>query len=56
MRAVLADQVWDPLSSSQTARLVAFVHRLVKGYPTVLNGDNRNTQVGLYTHTHTVYI
>ncbi|XP_067113629.1 PAX3- and PAX7-binding protein 1 isoform X1 [Osmerus mordax] len=47
--AVLADQVWDPLSSSQTSRLVAFIHRLVKGYPTVLNGDNRNTQEFLKT-------
>ncbi|RVE63892.1 hypothetical protein OJAV_G00140820 [Oryzias javanicus] len=42
--SVLAEQVWDPLSSSQTARLVAFVHRLLKGYPTVLHGDNRFTQ------------
>ncbi|MFT7818499.1 PAX3- and PAX7-binding protein 1 [Arapaima gigas] len=47
--AVLADQVWDPLSSSQTARLVAFMHRLIKGYPTVLRGDNRNTQELLKT-------
>uniref|UniRef100_A0A8C9VFN7 PAX3 and PAX7 binding protein 1 n=1 Tax=Scleropages formosus TaxID=113540 RepID=A0A8C9VFN7_SCLFO len=47
--AVLADQVWDPLSSSQTARLVAFVHRLIKGYPTVLHGRNRNTQELLKT-------
>ncbi|XP_011481656.3 PAX3- and PAX7-binding protein 1 [Oryzias latipes] len=42
--SVLAEQVWDPLSSSQTARLVAFIHRLRKGYPTVLHGDNRYTQ------------
>ncbi|KAF6719967.1 PAX3- and PAX7-binding protein 1 [Oryzias melastigma] len=42
--SVLAEQVWDPLSSSQTARLVAFIHRLLKGYPTVLHGDNRFTQ------------
>lgn len=47
--AVLAEQVWDPLSCSQTARLVAFVRRLIKGYPTVLNGDNRNTQEVLKT-------
>ncbi|XP_034149345.1 PAX3- and PAX7-binding protein 1 [Esox lucius] len=47
--AVLADQVWDPLSSSQTARLVSFLSRLIKGYPTVLNGDNRNTQEFLKT-------
>ncbi|KAA0703944.1 PAX3- and PAX7-binding protein 1 GC-rich sequence DNA-binding factor 1 [Triplophysa tibetana] len=42
--AVLTDQVWDPLSSSQTSRLVAFMRRVIKDYPTVLHGDNRNTQ------------
>lgn len=42
---VLAEQVWDPLSRSQTARLVEFLHRLRKGYPTVLHGDNKYTQV-----------
>lgn len=47
--AVLADQVWDPLSSSQTSRMVAFMHKLIKGYPTVMNGDNRNTQELLKT-------
>ncbi|KAJ8384583.1 hypothetical protein AAFF_G00200200 [Aldrovandia affinis] len=47
--AFLADQVWDPLSSSQTARLVAFMHKLIKGYPTVLHGENRNTQELLKT-------
>ncbi|KAJ8276583.1 hypothetical protein COCON_G00083350 [Conger conger] len=47
--AFVADQVWDPLSSSQTACLVAFMHKLVKGYPTVLHGDNRNTQELLKT-------
>ncbi|XP_022618506.1 PAX3- and PAX7-binding protein 1 [Seriola dumerili] len=46
---VLTEQVWDPLSSSQTARLVGFVHRLMKGYPTVLQGDNRYTQELLKT-------
>uniref|UniRef100_A0A8C1BWT0 PAX3 and PAX7 binding protein 1 n=1 Tax=Cyprinus carpio carpio TaxID=630221 RepID=A0A8C1BWT0_CYPCA len=44
----LADQVWDPLSSSQTSRLVTFMQRLIKDYPTVLHGDNRNTQVKFY--------
>jgi len=43
--SVLTDQVWDPLSTSQTSRLVAFMQRLIKDYPTVLHGDNRNTQV-----------
>ncbi|TRY83180.1 hypothetical protein DNTS_020676 [Danionella cerebrum] len=47
--AVLTDQVWDPLSSSQTSKLVAFMQRLVKDYPTVLHGDNRNTQELLKT-------
>ncbi|XP_049896363.1 PAX3- and PAX7-binding protein 1 isoform X1 [Epinephelus moara] len=46
---VLAEQVWDPLSNSQTARLVGFIHRLIKGYPTVLHGDNRYTQELLKT-------
>uniref|UniRef100_A0A8C5DGS8 GCF C-terminal domain-containing protein n=1 Tax=Gouania willdenowi TaxID=441366 RepID=A0A8C5DGS8_GOUWI len=41
---VLAEQVWDPLSNSQTSRLVAFIIRLMKGYPTVMHGDNRYTQ------------
>ncbi|CAG00478.1 unnamed protein product [Tetraodon nigroviridis] len=43
--AALAEQVWDPLSRSQTARLVEFLHRLRKGYPTVLHGDNKYTQL-----------
>ncbi|XP_070773284.1 PAX3- and PAX7-binding protein 1 [Enoplosus armatus] len=46
---VLAEQVWDPLSSSQTASLVGFIHRLMKGYPTVLHGDNQYTQELLKT-------
>ncbi|KAM7374384.1 hypothetical protein PAMP_007042 [Pampus punctatissimus] len=46
---VLAEQVWDPLSSSQTARLVGFIHRLMKGYPTVLHGENQYTQELLKT-------
>uniref|UniRef100_A0A7N8X937 PAX3 and PAX7 binding protein 1 n=2 Tax=Mastacembelus armatus TaxID=205130 RepID=A0A7N8X937_9TELE len=46
---VLAEQVWDPLSSSQTTRLVGFIQRLMKGYPTVLHGDNRYTQELLKT-------
>ncbi|KAG7267358.1 hypothetical protein CRUP_030957 [Coryphaenoides rupestris] len=42
---VLVEQVWDPLSSSQTTRLVGFVRRLVKSYPTVLHGDNHYTEL-----------
>ncbi|XP_058483009.1 PAX3- and PAX7-binding protein 1 [Solea solea] len=41
---VLAEQVWDPLSCSQTAKLVGFIHRLMKSYPTVLHGDNQYTK------------
>ncbi|XP_006628302.1 PAX3- and PAX7-binding protein 1 [Lepisosteus oculatus] len=47
--AVLADQVWDPFSTNQTTRLVVFMHKLIKGYPTVLHGENRNTQELLKT-------
>ncbi|KAM4727218.1 LOW QUALITY PROTEIN: PAX3- and PAX7-binding protein 1 [Anableps anableps] len=47
--SVLAEQVWDPLSSSQTSRLVSFIHRLAEGYPTVLHGDNQYTQELLKT-------
>lgn len=43
--SVLAEQVWDPLSNSQTARVVGFIRRLMKSYPTVLHGENRYTQV-----------
>ncbi|XP_061596612.1 PAX3- and PAX7-binding protein 1 isoform X1 [Cololabis saira] len=42
--SVFAEQVWDPLSSSQTVMFVGFIQRLVKGYPTVLHGDNQFTQ------------
>lgn len=41
---VLVEQVWDPLSSSQTARLVSIIQRLMKDYPTVLHGENKYTQ------------
>lgn len=41
---VLVEQVWDPLSSSQTVRLVSIIQRLMKDYPTVLHGENKYTQ------------
>lgn len=41
---VLVEQVWDPLSSSQTSRLVTILQRLMKDYPTVLHGENKYTQ------------
>ncbi|XP_061558474.1 PAX3- and PAX7-binding protein 1 [Phycodurus eques] len=46
---VLSEQAWDPLSNSQTARLVGFIRRLIKGYPTVLHGDNQYTRELLRT-------
>ncbi|XP_057677213.1 PAX3- and PAX7-binding protein 1 [Corythoichthys intestinalis] len=46
---VLSEQVWDPLSNSQTTRLVGFIRRLMKGYPTVLHGDNQYTRELLKT-------
>ncbi|XP_051902776.1 PAX3- and PAX7-binding protein 1 [Hippocampus zosterae] len=46
---VLSEQAWDPLSNSQTARLVGFIRRLMKGYPTVLHGDNQYTRELLRT-------
>lgn len=41
---VIVEQVWDPLSSSQTSRLVTILQRLMKDYPTVLHGENKYTQ------------
>ncbi|XP_067897181.1 PAX3- and PAX7-binding protein 1 isoform X2 [Heterodontus francisci] len=40
----LAENVWDPLSSSQTSRLVKLILKLVEGYPSVVNGENKYTQ------------
>ncbi|XP_078514536.1 PAX3- and PAX7-binding protein 1 isoform X1 [Lissotriton helveticus] len=42
--AGLAENVWDPFSSKQTSRLVAIIQRLVNGYPSVVNAENKNTQ------------
>uniref|UniRef100_A0A4W3JF84 PAX3 and PAX7 binding protein 1 n=1 Tax=Callorhinchus milii TaxID=7868 RepID=A0A4W3JF84_CALMI len=41
---VLAENVWDPLSSSQTSRLVVLMQKLIEGYPSVVNGENKYTQ------------
>ncbi|GAB1610930.1 PAX3- and PAX7-binding protein 1-like [Argonauta hians] len=40
---VIAAEVWDPLSTSQTSRFVNLVQRLCEDYPTV-HGDSKNTQ------------
>ncbi|XP_069744876.1 PAX3- and PAX7-binding protein 1 isoform X1 [Narcine bancroftii] len=40
----LAEKVWDPLSTSQTSHLVKLLLKLVEGYPSVVNGENKYTQ------------
>ncbi|XP_038657586.1 PAX3- and PAX7-binding protein 1 [Scyliorhinus canicula] len=45
----LAENDWDPLSSSQTSRLVKLMLKLVEGYPSVVNGENKYTQTLLKT-------
>ncbi|KAM3934634.1 PAX3- and PAX7-binding protein 1 [Leptodactylus fuscus] len=42
--AVIAESVWDPFSSTQTSRLAAVFQKLINGYPTVVNSDNKNTE------------
>ncbi|GCB70578.1 PAX3- and PAX7-binding protein 1 isoform X2 [Scyliorhinus torazame] len=45
----LAENDWDPLSSSQTSRLVKLMRKLVEGYPSIVNGENKYTQTLLKT-------
>ncbi|KAM4796952.1 PAX3- and PAX7-binding protein 1 [Rhinophrynus dorsalis] len=42
--AGIAENVWDPFSTTQTNRLVAVFQKLVNGYPTVVNSENKNTE------------
>ncbi|NXY81024.1 PAXB1 protein, partial [Alcedo cyanopectus] len=42
---VISENIWDPFSTTQTSRMVALVQKLVDGYPTVMNAENKNTQV-----------
>ncbi|XP_070568099.1 PAX3- and PAX7-binding protein 1-like [Ptychodera flava] len=39
----LVENVWDPMSSTQTHRLVEFIHKIADDYPTV-SADNKHTQ------------
>ncbi|XP_075767003.1 PAX3- and PAX7-binding protein 1 [Pelodiscus sinensis] len=41
---VLAESIWDPFSTTQTSRMVAITQKLVNGYPSVVNAENKNTQ------------
>uniref|UniRef100_H3AI15 PAX3 and PAX7 binding protein 1 n=1 Tax=Latimeria chalumnae TaxID=7897 RepID=H3AI15_LATCH len=40
----LAEHIWDPLSTSQTSRFITFLLKLIQGYPSVVNAENRSTQ------------
>nr|XP_033806465.1 PAX3- and PAX7-binding protein 1 [Geotrypetes seraphini] len=40
----IAEKVWDPFSTIQTSRMVAFTHKLVNGYFSVVNAENKHTQ------------
>ncbi|XP_075053266.1 PAX3- and PAX7-binding protein 1 [Mixophyes fleayi] len=42
--AGIAEHIWDPFSSTQTNRLAAVFQKLINGYPTVVNSDNKNTE------------
>ncbi|XP_063303810.1 PAX3- and PAX7-binding protein 1 [Pelobates fuscus] len=42
--AAIAENVWDPFSSTQTNRFTALFQKLVNGYPTVVNSENKNTE------------
>lgn len=45
--AVIAENMWDPFSTTQTSRMVGITLKLVDGYPSAVNAENRNTQLYL---------
>ncbi|XP_062061983.1 PAX3- and PAX7-binding protein 1 [Lepus europaeus] len=44
---VIAENMWDPFSTTQTSRMVGITLKLINGYPSVVNAENKNTQVFL---------
>ncbi|KAF4800735.1 PAX3- and PAX7-binding protein 1 [Turdus rufiventris] len=42
---VISENIWDPFSTTQTSRMVAIVQKLIDGYPSVVNAENKNTQL-----------
>lgn len=46
---MISENIWDPFSTTQTCRMVAIVQKLVDGYPTVVNAENKNTQVSCFS-------
>lgn len=45
---MISENIWDPFSTTQTSRMVAIVQKLVDGYPSVVNAENKNTQVSSF--------
>lgn len=45
---MISENIWDPFSTTQTSRMVAIVQKLVDGYPSVVNAENKNTQVSCF--------
>lgn len=41
---VFTENLWDPFSTTQTNRLAAVFQKLISGYPTVVNSDNKGTE------------
>ncbi|XP_006886859.1 PREDICTED: PAX3- and PAX7-binding protein 1 [Elephantulus edwardii] len=44
---VIAENMWDPFSTTQTSRMVGITLKLINGYSSVVNAANKNTQVYL---------
>ncbi|KAK2089548.1 PAX3- and PAX7-binding protein 1 [Saguinus oedipus] len=42
---VIAENMWDPFSTTQTSRMVGITLKLINGYPSVVNAENKNTQL-----------
>ncbi|XP_063812522.1 PAX3- and PAX7-binding protein 1 [Pseudophryne corroboree] len=40
----IAEHIWDPFSNTQTNRLAAVLQKLITGYPTIVNSDNKSTE------------
>ncbi|XP_043848016.1 PAX3- and PAX7-binding protein 1 isoform X1 [Dromiciops gliroides] len=43
----IAENTWDPFSTTQTSRMVGITLKLTSGYPSVVNAENKNTQLYL---------
>uniref|UniRef100_G3U9E7 PAX3 and PAX7 binding protein 1 n=1 Tax=Loxodonta africana TaxID=9785 RepID=G3U9E7_LOXAF len=43
----IAENMWDPFSTTQTSRMVGITLKLINGYSSVVNAENKSTQVYL---------